>query len=148
MIQYIYVSSSVKRFSNEELLKLLEKARANNERTGISGMLLYKDGDFMQALEGPEEAVHRLSARIAGDPRHTNVKKLLEAPITAREFPDWSMGFQNLDGMETGGLPGYSTFLDSPLREESFAGAPTLARQFLLLFKSKTVVEANAKVRV
>jgi hypothetical protein len=147
VIQYIYVSSSVKRFGNEELLKLLEKARANNEQLGISGMLLYKDGDFMQALEGPEEQVHRLSARIARDPRHQNVKKLLEGPITEREFPDWSMGFQNLNGIETGSVPGYSTFLDSPLREESFASTPTLARQFLLLFKSKTVVGANAKVR-
>ena len=32
MIQYIYVSSSVKPFSNEEILELLGKSRENNEK--------------------------------------------------------------------------------------------------------------------
>jgi hypothetical protein len=148
MIQYIYVSSSVKLFTSDELVELLEKSRINNEKLGLTGMLLYKDGDFMQVLEGDEEAVRWLSARIGRDPRHTNVKALLEGPITEREFPDWSMGFHNLDGIEAGEISGYSSFLDSPLRAESFASTPSLARQFLLLFKSKRVApEAGMRTR-
>jgi hypothetical protein len=53
MIQYIYVSSSVKPFSNEELLELLGKSRENNERLGITGMLVYKGGVFIWTRRSP-----------------------------------------------------------------------------------------------
>ena len=92
MFQLVYVSSSVKPFSNEELLQLLAKARRNNEKLGISGMLLYKDGDFMQALEGDEAIVRSLSARIATDSRHKGVNTVMQGLCAEREFPDWSMG--------------------------------------------------------
>jgi len=49
MIQLVYTSSSIKPFSIDELLLLPDKARRNNSKLGITGMLLYKDGDFMQA---------------------------------------------------------------------------------------------------
>jgi hypothetical protein len=135
MIQFIYVSSEAKPFTNEELLELLDKSRKNNEQLGITGMLLYKNGDFMQALEGEEIKVRWLSAQIAKDPRHKNFVSLMDGPITEREFPDWSMGFRNLNELDSREVPGYSTFLDSPLRAENFAEAPSLARTFLLLFK-------------
>jgi Sensors of blue-light using FAD len=51
MIQLVYVSSSVKPFCDNELLQLLERCRRNNDKLGITGMLLYKNGDFMQALD-------------------------------------------------------------------------------------------------
>jgi len=99
MIQLVYVSSSVQPFTSSELLQLLDKARRNNEKLAIAGILLYKDGDFMQALEGEEEPVHSLSARIAKDPRHKDIRILLNGACTEREFPDWSMGFRNLNDL-------------------------------------------------
>jgi Sensors of blue-light using FAD len=137
MIQLVYTSSSVKPFSNEELLDLLTKSRQNNETLRITGMLLYKDGDFMQALEGEQDEVYSLSARIAKDPRHTNFVTLLDGPCSQREFPDWSMGFTNLTDLNPRDVPGYSTFLDSPLRAHVFAENPALCRKLLLLFKTK-----------
>jgi hypothetical protein len=139
MIEYVYTSSAVGPFTEDDLLELLGKARKNNENLGITGMLLYKDGDFMQALEGNEDRVRELSKRIAEDPRHTNFKVLLERSCTQREFPDWSMGFQNLNDISSEEVPGYSTFLNSPLRSLPFATDPTLCRRFLLLFKNKTI---------
>jgi Sensors of blue-light using FAD len=137
MIQLVYVSSSVKPFSDNELLQLLEKSRRNNDKLGITGMLLYKNGDFMQALEGDEVQVRALSAQIARDPRHKDVSTLLDGPCVTREFPDWSMGFRNLTGMDPLDVPGYSTFLDSPLRSLAFTNSPALCRELLLLFKTK-----------
>ena len=139
MIQVVYTSSSVKPFSNGELLQLLDKARRNNEKLGITGMLLYKDGEFMQALEGDEARVHSLSAIIAKDPRHKDVMVLLDGSCTEREFPDWSMGFRNLNDIDPQEVPGYSTFLDSPLRAHTFVNNPALCRKLLLLFKTKPV---------
>jgi hypothetical protein len=136
MFQLVYVSSSVKPFSNEELLQLLVKARQNNEKLGISGMLLYKDGDFMQALEGDEAKVRSLSAKIATDPRHKVVYTVLQGPCAEREFPDWSMGFRDLSLVDPREVPGYSTFLDSPLRAAAFKESAAACRKLLLLFKN------------
>jgi hypothetical protein len=119
------------------LLELLEKSRKNNAKLGITGMLLYKDGEFMQVLEGEEKAVRSLSKRIAEDPRHTNFIILMDRVCTQREFPDWSMGFTNLDELTAQDVPGYSRFLDSPLRTLPFTTDPTLCRRFLLLFKNR-----------
>ena len=139
MIRFVYTSSSVKPFSNDELLLLLDRARRNNSKLGITGMLLYKDGEFMQALEGGEAQVHSLSAQIAKDPRHKEIMTVLDSPCTEREFPDWSMGFRNLNDMAPQEVPGYSTFLDSPLRAHTFVNNPALCRKLLLLFKTKPV---------
>jgi hypothetical protein len=53
----VYVSAAVTWFSEAELRALLTGARFRNENADITGMLLYKDGNFMQALEGSEAAV-------------------------------------------------------------------------------------------
>lgn len=139
MIEIVYTSSAVEPFSEDQLLGLLEKSRTNNENLGITGMLLYKDGEFMQVLEGEEDAVRSLSERIAADPRHTNFKVLMDRVCTQREFSDWSMGFTNLDAITAQDVPGYSRFLDSPLRSLPFSTHPTLCRRFLLLFKNRVI---------
>jgi hypothetical protein len=100
MISIVYVSASRLPFTPSELEALLAKSRANNQRDGISGVLLYRDGDFLQVLEGPEEAVRRTYARIARDPRHGGVIVLDESEITQRHFGDWSMGFRRVTAAE------------------------------------------------
>ena len=139
MIEIVYTSSAIKPFSEDQLIALLQKSRTNNAPLGITGMLLYKNGEFMQVLEGEENAVRSLSKRIAADPRHTNFKVLMDRPCTDREFPDWSMGFHNLDELAARDVPGYSTFLDSPLRSLPFSTDPVMCRRFLLLFKNRVI---------
>ena len=55
MICLIYASSATKAMSQDELKALLAKARTNNQRDNITGMLLYNDGNFLQVLEGEAE---------------------------------------------------------------------------------------------
>jgi hypothetical protein len=38
--------------SDKHLEAMLKKARNKNEKSAITGMLLYRDGFFIQALEG------------------------------------------------------------------------------------------------
>ena len=110
----IYVSSASLLFSQDDLLHLLQTSRVNNTRAGITGMLLYKGGNFMQAIEGEEGAIERLHAKIATDPRHHGVFTLLDRRLEHREFPGWSMGFPNLADPAVACLPGYSDFLHLP----------------------------------
>jgi hypothetical protein len=72
---------------------ILVSARANNAREQVTGALLYSINCFAQILEGPEEAVERIFARLEHDSRHHDIVVLMKKPITERRFPDWSMAF-------------------------------------------------------
>ncbi len=80
-----------------DLESILAVSRANNTAAGITGMLLHRGGNFMQALEGPSEAISITVARITRDPRHRGMITLRDTEVVAGIFPDWSMGFQDLD---------------------------------------------------
>jgi hypothetical protein len=135
MFFLVYVSSAVRPFSPSELTDLLAKCHENNAKLGITGMLLYKDGNFMQVLEGEEEAVRTLYAKIGHDPRHRGLLTLLQGPLAERQFPDWSMGFRDLNAADVLSTPGYSEFLNTPLTGEEFSSDPTRCQKLLMTFK-------------
>ena len=137
LLSLIYVSSATQLLSSEQLLALLQTSRRNNERDGVTGMLLYKDGNIMQAIEGEEEVIHRLHAKILRDSRHCGVLTLLERNIPERQFGDWSMGFQNLADPAWHKLPGYSKFLDAPLDTHMVSVDPTQALKLLQIFRCR-----------
>ncbi len=96
MLSLIYVSTSVKLLSDEELLDILKVSRENNSGKDITGLLLYKGGNFMQVLEGPDESVEAIYKKIEADPRHKDLTILSREQISTRQFPAWQMAFQNL----------------------------------------------------
>ena len=127
----------MKLFSTAELVALLETCHRNNTRDGVTGMLLYKEGNFMQVLEGEEETVRRIHAKIQRDPRHVGLITLLETTVPERQFPSWSMGFRNLSEPAVRAVPGYNEFLNVPLDDDFFAANPSRALRLLLTFKQK-----------
>lgn len=109
----VYASSAVRPFSEEELTELLAIARTNNDRLGISGILLYADGNFLQVLEGEKSAVESLFDKISEDPRHRGVIRMISRQDSERNFNGWSMGFKRLskdDALEL--LPGFNDMLN------------------------------------
>lgn len=135
MIYLVYVSAAVHRMPHEELVALLRQSRDNNARLGITGMLLHKDGNFMQALEGPAAAVEELSRKIQSDPRHHHVMILIQGPLGQRNFDGWSMGFQNIDLLSDQDRQNVSPFLNEPFLETSYRTAPNKALKLLMSFK-------------
>ena len=95
-----------------DLLELLSRSRENNARTGVTGILLYRHGTFLQVLEGPHAEVDALYATIARDDRHREVSTLLAEDRAERRFPDWTMGFADVDG-ELGDVDGYNDVLNA-----------------------------------
>lgn len=89
----LYLSSASISFSQRELEELLIKSQSNNTKLGITGLLLYADGNFVQYLEGEESAVKALYEKIQADERHKSVMFMLEGHTEVRCFSDWSMGF-------------------------------------------------------
>ncbi|GAA4380503.1 BLUF domain-containing protein [Hymenobacter koreensis] len=139
MHHIVYQSSAVGEPTAADLAFLLEQARTNNLRLGITGLLLYGSHSFLQVLEGEEEAVRAVYARIKVDYRNTRVFKLADGPIQKRLFANWSMGFQTLTGEEFARLTGYidpyrSGFLDAYL--------PSVDEELVSVFKSFVVDES------
>ena len=137
LVSLIYVSSAVELFSPAELLALLETSRRNNTPVGITGLLLYKDGNFMQVIEGEAAEIHRLHDRISRDPRHTGLITLTERRIEQRQFSDWSMGFKNLCDPDVRTVPGYNEFLNTPLTSAAFTSQPSRVERLLHTFKQR-----------
>ena len=112
MIELVYVSRAKQHFSEDQLVELLKQARMNNEKLGISGLLLYDNkGTFIQALEGDEEQVDRLFNKISGDERHSRINRISRKSIQVRAFPDWKMGFRLIDKDSIKTLSGFSSYM-------------------------------------
>ncbi len=135
LIQLIYVSSARGLLPENELLNILEVSRRKNAERDITGILLYKGGNFLQVLEGPEDAVTALYTTISRDTRHDGLLLIAQRPIAARDFPDWTMGFVDLETVDPDSIPGYSAILKEPFNGATFAARPSLAYHFIKVFK-------------
>lgn len=135
MLSIVYASSAVRLFSRKELVELLDYSREMNVENDITGLLLYRGGNFIQVIEGENDAVMQLYKNIKVDPRHKDVTLLSKDPINKRQFPDWRMGFRNLDQMTEAELEGFSDFLDNDFSPAYFKDKPTRAYILLLSFK-------------
>jgi hypothetical protein len=103
----VYQSSAITPFSEAELQTLLRQSRAWNEAHGLTGVLLYCEGEILQVLEGPTAEVLGIFARIERDYRHRGVTKLADGPIARRSFADWFMGFKVVSPAAYRHLSGY-----------------------------------------
>jgi len=111
MISLTYLSSATQPYSDGDLRELLATARPKNASLGVTGMLLYAGGSFIQTIEGEPDAVDPLFATIESDTRHRDVMVTLREEVEARSFPDWSMGFEQVTEDEARDLEGFNDFL-------------------------------------
>ena len=89
----------------------------------------------MQVLEGEEESVLETFSRIENDHRHKSVDVLRSEYIQFRNFPDWTMGFVNVNNLGPVSVPGFSRFLERGFRSTYFAEDSIEAHAMLLAFK-------------
>jgi hypothetical protein len=80
-----------------ELVKISSIAQKQNPLFNICGVLFYHGGRFLQLLEGPEEQVRQLMKNISIDPRHTDIRVIIDRKTAVRSFPSWNMDTFNLD---------------------------------------------------
>lgn len=108
LVRLMYASRAVPAVDQEELLSILKKSKANNPLCGVTGVLCFSEGIFLQVLEGGRAAVNRLYNRIAADSRHTQVELLHYEEIGERRFAGWSMGQVNMARLNPALLLKYS----------------------------------------
>jgi hypothetical protein len=117
----VYVSQADSNLDAKDLDGVLTEARRYNPEHGITGILLFVEGEgrnrgsFMQLLEGDAAQLEQLRKRIFSDPRHHTKIVLERGEKDARDFPDWSMAYKSVKHSE---LRAHPSFAD--LGEESF----------------------------
>jgi hypothetical protein len=99
----IYSSRAAAGTDRDALRDILAASRSRNAEVGVTGCLLYSGTAFLQVLEGDEDAVRATFARIRRDPRHTDVRVLVDEETPDRAHGDWSMGFAHLGEDEVPG---------------------------------------------
>lgn len=134
MHHIIYMSRGRRPMSDEELRTLLEQARAANEQQGITGALVYGDGQFMQVIEGEETMLAALYAKLLADPRHTGVVKLADKQIPQRSFADWAMAFEPLAMTDFEKLAGYVKPRELQLNVPGLSAADALLLEMMKVF--------------
>lgn len=139
LINLVYVSASTDTMSMDELREILEVSRKNNAELNITGMLLYREGFFIQVLEGEEEAVTGLYDKIKSDTRHMNVMLVSKQPVKVRTFSQWAMGFNLFDETSGKDIPGFTHFLDNPTLEY-FSDYPSHAMMLLKSFQQHSYI--------
>lgn len=130
--QLIYVSAAREPFSAPALALLLLKARENNRRLGVSGLLVHKDGSFFQVLEGNKDVVESLFALISRDKRHDRSVVLVRGSAP-RAFSQWSMGFVAAEDVTR--MPGFVDFFKTGLNGDVDEQKATRARSMALAFR-------------
>lgn len=108
LVRCLYASRAVEPLATVALDRILEKARRNNPPRGITGLLCYSNGVFVQVLEGGREPVSGLLGTIFTDNRHKELQLLLFEEIAERHFGNWSMGKVNIDSVNGAALLKYS----------------------------------------
>lgn len=95
LVRLLYASRAVDS-STSAIEAILAQSRQHNPVSGITGILCYGGGIFLQAIEGGRMAVSELYGRIQKDPRHKDVVLLDYEEISERRFGGWTMGVVNL----------------------------------------------------
>jgi len=109
--QTVYASRATVACDGPLLSALLERARHRNAELGVTGVLLYHAGAFLQVLEGVPDVVTALYQKIERDRRHDRVVVLQRRVVTERSFSEWSMGLMKVDSKALGAAPGLNAFL-------------------------------------
>ncbi|MGC1175595.1 BLUF domain-containing protein [Polaromonas sp.] len=108
LVRLLYASRSANPASSEVTEAILAQSRSHNPAMGITGILCYGGGIFLQALEGGRDQVSDLYGHIQKDPRHKNVVLLHYEEITERRFGGWTMGQVNVAKVNASILLKYS----------------------------------------
>ena len=124
LVRLLYASRAVDA-GPETIENILIQSRQFNPTGGITGILCYGGGIFLQAIEGGRAAVSELYAHIQKDPRHKDVVLLHYQEISERRYSGWTMGQVDVTRVNTSILLKYSERAE--LDPYSVSGSVSLA---------------------
>ena len=128
MYELVYCSLAKRSLNENDILDILNTAKAFNSKNGITGCLLYYKNEFIQILEGEKKVVKELYKNIQHDNRHSAVTLMIDDELEERKFKDWIMTYYELSNQHMDEL-GNSIFVNN------FMVLSNLSRQSTLTVK-------------
>ena len=125
LVRCLYASRAADAAADGVLDVILKQSRKNNPKRGITGMLCFSNGVFVQVIEGGRSEVSSLLTQIFADPRNTGIEILLYEEISERRFGNWTMGQVNIATVNPAVLLKYSA--RASLDPFATPGAATMA---------------------
>ncbi|AOX46072.1 BLUF domain-containing protein [Microbacterium sp. BH-3-3-3] len=137
LVSVSYVSTETNPFDDERLAALLAQSRRSNHEHDLTGMLLHRRGRFFQVLEGPQDAVDALIAKIREDARHHDIRILLRENLDDRRFDEWTMGYEPIGVPSTPPPEGFrDTFDDLESADDEISSRAV--RELTVWFRART----------
>lgn len=137
LVSVSYVSAETDPFDDERLAALLAQSRRSNHEHDLTGMLLHRRGRFFQVLEGPQDAVDALIAKIRDDARHHDIRILLRENLDDRRFDEWTMGYEPIGVPSTPAPEGFrDTFDDLESSDDEINSRAV--RELTVWFRART----------
>ena len=130
----IYVSRCKQPMTQDALLEMLQPIQNHNRQNGVSGCLIYQDGEFMQLLEGKQQVLHALRDSIRADNRHEDFRIVAEGPLLQRIFNDWGMLLGNPGYTENSNYPDFSAWQKRKFRFADLADDPQLCYAYITAY--------------
>ncbi len=93
LYRLIYCSTATPASSADELPRLIERSKANNQMHDITGVLCFNSRFFLQSIEGGRELINELFGRIHHDPRNQHVVLLKYEQVSIRAWSQWQSNF-------------------------------------------------------
>ncbi len=133
--EILYSSAATSSMTSAQLSALAIQSSESNHEGGISGCLVYHKREFMQLLEGEQDEIENLLAKIIKDSRNTNLKVIWQGPIEQRAFASWGMAFVNL---EEGTKPsGIQEMIEQGLNSAQITGHHSTARELFEIIRKE-----------
>ncbi len=79
--------------SDKSIRDIFNTLKRLNKANNISGCLVFKDGYFLQFLEGVRHEVEDIFFTIQDDNRHDNIELLYQGESAEQIFTEWKMAY-------------------------------------------------------
>lgn len=99
LVELVYLSRRNAAYPLSEYVGIAEKSQKNNHQHGITGLLCFNKGVFLQVIEGEALEINSLYAKILSDMRHSELCLVHYDMIQERRFSQWGMQFVNLSDL-------------------------------------------------
>ncbi len=114
-----YLSKPAKPFTDADLDDIESKSVNANNARDVTGLLIVNEDRILQILEGREESVRELFAKIETDSRHTVIKVVSAVEDEVRLLLTWSMVVRGMSGAPPELLDQFSEVYDELLQADS-----------------------------
>lgn len=103
MYEIFITTVASRHYSPTEIKKIVSDLSVRNLQKGLTGVLIYFEGEFYQILEGEKETLIGLMDVITNDPRHGNAHIIWEGEIKERGYKNWGLSpsLMNDMGLDT-----------------------------------------------